>query len=61
MKVLFIDNIDSFVYNLVQYVGEEGVEPIVVDNKTSMDEIDKIIEILPGIVKRLREMSPLNS
>jgi len=44
MKILFIDNIDSFVYNLVQYVGEEGITPIVVDNKTSLDEIDKIIK-----------------
>ncbi len=43
-KVLFIDNIDSFVYNLVQYVGEEGVIPVVVDNKTPLDEIDKIIK-----------------
>lgn len=44
MKILVIDNIDSFVYNLVQYLGEEGVEPIVVDNRTSLDEIDKIIK-----------------
>jgi anthranilate synthase/aminodeoxychorismate synthase-like glutamine amidotransferase len=44
MKILVIDNIDSFVYNLVQYLGEEGVEPIVVNNRTSLDEIDRIIE-----------------
>lgn len=31
-RVLVIDNIDSFVYNLVQYVGELGAEPIVVRN-----------------------------
>jgi len=43
-KVLFIDNIDSFVYNLVQYIGEEGAEPIVVDNKTSLMRIDNIIK-----------------
>lgn len=29
MKVLVIDNYDSFVYNLVQYIGELGGEPIV--------------------------------
>ncbi len=28
-RVLVIDNYDSFVYNLVQYLGELGVEPIV--------------------------------
>jgi anthranilate synthase/aminodeoxychorismate synthase-like glutamine amidotransferase len=43
-KILVIDNIDSFVYNLVQYLGEEGAEPVVVDNKTSMEEIDGIIK-----------------
>ena len=31
-KVLVIDNIDSFVYNLVQYLGELGAEPVVVRN-----------------------------
>ena len=31
MKVLIIDNYDSFVYNLVQYLGELGAEPIVYD------------------------------
>ena len=29
MKVLVIDNYDSFVYNLVQYIGELGAETIV--------------------------------
>jgi len=32
MKVLVIDNYDSFVYNLVQYVGELGANPIVFRN-----------------------------
>lgn len=31
-KVLVIDNIDSFVYNLVQYLGELGAQPVVVRN-----------------------------
>ena len=29
MRVLVIDNYDSFVYNLVQYLGELGAEPLV--------------------------------
>ena len=33
-RVLVIDNYDSFVYNLVQYVGELGAEPIVHRNDT---------------------------
>jgi anthranilate synthase component 2 len=32
MKVLVIDNYDSFVYNLVQYVGELGANPVVFRN-----------------------------
>jgi anthranilate synthase component 2 len=32
MKVLVIDNYDSFVYNLVQYIGELGGEPVVYRN-----------------------------
>jgi anthranilate synthase component II len=35
-RVLVIDNYDSFVYNLVQYLGELGADPIVVRN----DEFD---------------------
>jgi anthranilate synthase component II len=32
MKVLIIDNYDSFVYNLVQYIGEQGADTIVYRN-----------------------------
>jgi anthranilate synthase component 2 len=32
VKVLVIDNYDSFVYNLVQYIGELGGEPVVYRN-----------------------------
>ena len=35
-RIVVIDNYDSFVYNLVQYLGELGAEPVVVRN----DELD---------------------
>ncbi len=53
MKVLIIDNYDSFVYNLVQYVGELGAQPIVYRNdeitlkKAANLQPDRII-ISPG-------------
>ncbi|MGA1505690.1 MAG: glutamine amidotransferase-related protein, partial [Ilumatobacteraceae bacterium] len=31
-RVLVIDNYDSFVYNIVQYLGELGTDPVVVRN-----------------------------
>lgn len=38
-RVLVIDSYDSFVYNLVQYLGELGAEPMVVRNdELSVDE-----------------------
>jgi anthranilate synthase/aminodeoxychorismate synthase-like glutamine amidotransferase len=40
MKVLVIDNYDSFTYNLVQYLGELGAEPEVVRNdKATVGEL----------------------
>ena len=53
MKVLVIDNYDSFVYNLVQYIGEFGAETLVYRNDqiTLMEaakiEPDRIV-ISPG-------------
>ena len=32
LRVLVIDSYDSFVYNLVQYLGELGAQPQVVRN-----------------------------
>lgn len=32
VRILVIDNYDSFVYNLVQYLGEFGADPIVIRN-----------------------------
>ena len=53
MKVLILDNYDSFVYNLAQYVGALGGEPLVLRNdKVTVDEVEKIsperIIISPG-------------
>jgi anthranilate synthase component 2 len=53
MKVLVIDNYDSFVYNLVQYIGELGGEPVVYRNdqitlKQAMQLDPKRIVISPG-------------
>ena len=31
-RVLVLDSYDSFVYNLVQYLGELGAEPVVYRN-----------------------------
>lgn len=51
--ILVIDNYDSFVYNLVQYLGELGQEIIVVrNNKITIGEIEQLapthILISPG-------------
>lgn len=43
MQVLVVDNYDSFTYNLVQYLGELGAEPVIWRN----DAFD------PGDVERL--------
>ena len=52
-RVLVIDNFDSFVYILVQYLGELGAEPIVVRNDAAtIDELDRLdpdlVLISPG-------------
>ena len=51
--LLMIDNYDSFTYNLVQYLGELGAEPVVRRNDAvSVREIDALapshIVISPG-------------
>jgi len=53
MKLLVIDNYDSFTYNLVHYFGELGAEPVVVRNdKITLDEIEAMhpdaIVLSPG-------------
>jgi anthranilate synthase component 2 len=53
LKVLVIDNYDSFVYNLVQYIGELGGEPVIYRNdQITLEDAMKIdpekIVISPG-------------
>jgi anthranilate synthase component 2 len=53
MKLLVIDNYDSFTYNLVHYLGELGAEPLVYRNdKITLREIDALapeaIVLSPG-------------
>ncbi len=53
MRVLVIDNYDSFVYNLVQYIGELGTEVVVHRNdQVTMKQVQKLkpdrIVISPG-------------
>jgi anthranilate synthase component 2 len=47
-RVLVIDNYDSFVYNLVQYLGELGAEPLV--HRNDELSIDQIIALDPDAV-----------
>jgi len=43
LKVLILDNYDSFVYNLADYVGKLGAEPIVVrSNRVSIEEVEEV-------------------
>jgi anthranilate synthase/aminodeoxychorismate synthase-like glutamine amidotransferase len=52
VRLLLVDNFDSFVYNLAQAFGALGAEPIVVRNDASLDELIQIdpdaVVISPG-------------
>jgi anthranilate synthase component II len=53
MKVLVIDNYDSFVYNLIQYIGEFGAEVVVFRNdQVTLKQVQELkpdrIVISPG-------------
>src|SRR4051795_5276731 len=47
-RVLVIDNYDSFVYNLVQYLGELGAEPLV--HRSDALTLEQIIDLDPDAV-----------
>jgi anthranilate synthase component II len=47
-RVLVIDNYDSFVYNLVQYLGELGAEPIV--HRHDQIDLDQVDDLAPDAV-----------
>lgn len=48
LKVLIIDNYDSFVYNLAQYIGELGAFPMVFRNNEIM--LDDVLNIDPDAI-----------
>jgi len=53
MRVLMVDNYDSFTYNLVQYLGELGAEPVPVRNDAAavddllQQDYDRVV-VSPG-------------
>src|SRR5438270_5058733 len=48
LRVLVIDNYDSFVYNLVQYLGELGASPLV--HRHDEVSIEQIVELAPDAI-----------
>ena len=62
-RVLVIDNYDSFVYNLVQYLGELGAEPVVhrhdavtLDEMRALEPDAVLISPGPGPPERRRAL-----
>ncbi|MFC0316125.1 aminodeoxychorismate/anthranilate synthase component II [Gordonia phosphorivorans] len=51
MRILVIDNYDSFVYNLVQYLGQLGVDADVWRNDDSrLTDVDQVVADYDGIL-----------
>jgi anthranilate synthase component II len=60
MKILVIDNYDSFTYNLVQYLGELGADPVVWRNDQFL--LDDIATLRPkGILVSPGPCTPLEA
>jgi anthranilate synthase component II len=47
-RVLVVDNYDSFVYNLVQYLGELGADPVV--RRNDAVTVEEAVELRPDAV-----------
>lgn len=52
MRLLLIDNFDSFVYNLAQAFGSLGAEPVVIRNDASLEDLEAVrpdaVVVSPG-------------
>jgi anthranilate synthase component II len=52
MRLLLIDNFDSFVYNLAQAFGTLGADPVVVRNDASLEDLEEVhpdaVVVSPG-------------
>ncbi len=52
MRILLIDNYDSFVFNLAQYLGSLGAEPVVIRNDVSLRHMKSLepdaVVVSPG-------------
>jgi anthranilate synthase component II len=60
MKILVVDNYDSFTYNLVQYLGELGADPVVWRN--DQFKLEDIAALKPaGIVVSPGPCTPLEA
>jgi anthranilate synthase component II len=60
MKILVIDNYDSFTYNLVQYLGELGADPVVWRNDQFV--LDDVAALQPkGILVSPGPCTPLEA
>lgn len=48
MRVLILDNYDSFVYNLYQAIGELGADPVVIRNDAIT--VDAVASLAPDAI-----------
>jgi Anthranilate/para-aminobenzoate synthases component II len=64
IKVVMVDNYDSFTYNLVQYLGELGADVTVVRNdQVTVEDIEKLapdkLVISPALAHQKKQAYPL--